>query len=155
MFRTSMRPSSGENYCIHATLVFVTLYGWRLVCRPDATHTERRIPTSIFCCWWAHGCPKLVQKRNKYIEHNCAPSWTYLQDYTGMHGQHNIKKLMTTNANKLERVQRQFLQLYTSPALSPTFLTVMSVHLSFRSYILYKFENFTVMLFTSLMFFWI
>ena len=62
---------------------------------------------------------------------------------------------MTTNANKLERVQRQFLQLYTSPALSPTFLTVMSVHLSFRSYILYKFENFTVMLFTSLMFFWI
>jgi len=32
MFRASMRPSSGENYCIYATLVFVTLYGWRLVC---------------------------------------------------------------------------------------------------------------------------
>ena len=32
MFRASMCPSSGENYCIYATLVFVTLYGWHLVC---------------------------------------------------------------------------------------------------------------------------
>jgi len=40
IFRASMCPSSGENYYSHATLVFVTLYGWRLVCRTDATHTE-------------------------------------------------------------------------------------------------------------------
>jgi len=47
MFRASMRPSSGENYCIYATLLFVTLYGWRLVrwldwnptSRPNANHT--------------------------------------------------------------------------------------------------------------------
>ena len=48
MFRASMCPSSGENYCIYATLVFVNLYGWRLVCwldwihptnRPEATNT--------------------------------------------------------------------------------------------------------------------
>jgi len=32
MFRASMCPSSGENSCIYATLVFVTLYVWRLVC---------------------------------------------------------------------------------------------------------------------------
>ena len=32
MFQASMRPSSGESYCNFATLVFVTLYGWRLVC---------------------------------------------------------------------------------------------------------------------------
>ena len=32
MFRASMFPSSGKNYCMYATLVFVTLYGWRLVC---------------------------------------------------------------------------------------------------------------------------
>jgi len=25
------------------------------------------------------------------IKQNCAPSWIYLQDYTGMHGQQNIK----------------------------------------------------------------
>jgi len=31
MFRASMCPSSRENCCIYATLVFVTLYGWRLV----------------------------------------------------------------------------------------------------------------------------
>ena len=35
MFRAPMCPSSGENYCIYATLVFVTLYGWRLVCWLD------------------------------------------------------------------------------------------------------------------------
>ena len=34
-FRASMCPSSGENYCICATLVFVTLYGWHLVCWLD------------------------------------------------------------------------------------------------------------------------
>ena len=30
MFRASMCLSSGGNYCIYATLVFVTLYGWWL-----------------------------------------------------------------------------------------------------------------------------
>jgi len=28
---------------------------------------------------------------NKYIKQNCAPSWIYLRDYTGIHGQQNIK----------------------------------------------------------------
>ena len=54
MFRASMGPSLGVNYCIYATLDFVTLYGWLLVCwldfnptsRPKATHTEWRIPLS-------------------------------------------------------------------------------------------------------------
>jgi len=32
MFLATVCPSSGENYYIYATLVFVTLYGWRLVC---------------------------------------------------------------------------------------------------------------------------
>jgi len=36
MFRASMCTSSGENCCIYATLVFVTLYGWRLVCWLDS-----------------------------------------------------------------------------------------------------------------------
>ena len=26
---------------------------------------------------------------------NCAPIWLYLQDYTGMHSQQNIKKKLT------------------------------------------------------------
>jgi len=52
MFRSSTCPSSGENCCIYATLVFVTLYGWRLVCkldwfnptcRPVVIHTEWKI----------------------------------------------------------------------------------------------------------------
>ena len=68
MFRAFMCPSSGKNYCIYATLIFVTLCGWRLVCwldwnqsnqqtrrhpysfnptsRPDAIHTEWQIPMS-------------------------------------------------------------------------------------------------------------
>ena len=56
MFRASMYPSSGQNYCIYATLVFVTLCGWLLVCwlewnfsltsRPDATHSEWQTPVS-------------------------------------------------------------------------------------------------------------
>jgi len=46
MFRATMCPSPGENYCMYATLVFVTLFRWRLVCRPDATHAEWQIPVS-------------------------------------------------------------------------------------------------------------
>ena len=34
---------------------------------------------------------KRVEKRNKHTKKNCAPSWLYLQDYTEMHGQQNIK----------------------------------------------------------------
>ena len=49
-----------------------------------------RIDTVIFSWWWAHGSPKHVEKRNKYIKQNYAPSWTYLRDYTGLHGQQNI-----------------------------------------------------------------
>ena len=49
------------------------------------------IDTAIFSWWWAYGCPKHIEKGNKYIKQNCAASWTYLQDYTGMHGQQNIK----------------------------------------------------------------
>ena len=36
--------------------------------------------TVIFSCWWAHWCPKHVEKINKYIEQNCIPSWIYLWD---------------------------------------------------------------------------
>jgi hypothetical protein len=31
------------------------------------------------------------EKKKKHTKKNCAPSWLYLQDYTGVHGQHNIK----------------------------------------------------------------
>jgi len=34
---------------------------------------------------------KHVEKRNKHTKKNCAPSWLYLQDCTGLHGQQNIK----------------------------------------------------------------
>ena len=34
-----------------------------------------RIDTVIFSWWWAHGRPKHVEKRNKYIKQNCAPTW--------------------------------------------------------------------------------
>ena len=92
MFRASMCPSSGENYCIYATLVFFTMYWWLLDCWLDwiqpADQTppiqsdkhQCRIDTVIFSWWWAHGCPKHVKKWNKYIKQNCVPSWTYLQD---------------------------------------------------------------------------
>jgi len=37
-----------------------------------------------------------VEKSNKYIEKNCAPSWFYLQGYTRMHGEQNIKNSVDT-----------------------------------------------------------
>jgi hypothetical protein len=44
MFRASMCPSSGENCCIYAALVFVTLYGWCLVCWLDSIQPADQTP---------------------------------------------------------------------------------------------------------------
>jgi hypothetical protein len=46
---------------------------------------------SYLSWWWAHSRPKHVEKRNKHTKKNCAPSWFHLEDYTGLHGQQNIK----------------------------------------------------------------
>jgi len=45
----------------------------------------------IFSWWWAHSCPKHVEKSNKHMKKICPPSCFYLQDYTRMHGQQNIQ----------------------------------------------------------------
>ena len=58
MFRAYICPSSGENYCIYATLVFSTLYGWRLVCWLEF-HSNRLV------CWlefhyWVHNSVQYI-----------------------------------------------------------------------------------------------
>ena len=54
---------------------------------------------SNFSWWWAHGCPKHVEKRNKYTKKNCVPSLIYLQDCSRMHGQQNIKNTQYIKCN--------------------------------------------------------
>jgi len=51
---------------------------------------------SCFSWCWPHCRPKHVEKRNNHTKKKCAQSWLCLQDYTGMHGQQNMKyvKLM-------------------------------------------------------------
>jgi hypothetical protein len=46
---------------------------------------------SVWMTVWYAGCTK--HTRNKHTKKNCAPRWLYLQDYTRMHGQQNIKLL--------------------------------------------------------------
>jgi len=72
MFRQSICPSSGEltvsmrHWCWSA--------GWNSFQPADrtATHTEWQTPVSHryskFSWWWAYGCPKHKQKRNKYTK---------------------------------------------------------------------------------------
>ena len=92
MFRATLCPSSGE----------ITVFMWHLddclVCRvqtgQSSTQSDKYQVShrySYFCWWWAHSHPKHVEKRNERTKKNCAPSWLYLQDYTRMHGQQNIK----------------------------------------------------------------
>jgi len=47
-----------------------------------------------------HTVARNVEKRNKHTKENCAPSWLYLQDYTGMHGQQNIKIWIKSVTNR-------------------------------------------------------
>jgi hypothetical protein len=44
------------------------------------TNTKCRIDT-VISPDDGHSHPKHVEKRNKHIKKNCAPSWLYLQDY--------------------------------------------------------------------------
>jgi len=50
-------------------------------------YIELQIPgvaqVRYFSWWWAHICPKHVEKRNKHIKKICEPSWFYLQKKTG------------------------------------------------------------------------
>jgi len=67
-----------------------------LVCRTLHTSHPYRITNikcriELFSWWWAHSRPKHVEKRNEHTKNNCARSWLYLQYYTGMHDQQNIK----------------------------------------------------------------
>jgi len=39
----------------------------------------------------ANSCPKHVDKGNKHIKKICATTWFYLQDYTRMRGEQNVK----------------------------------------------------------------
>jgi hypothetical protein len=50
-------------------------------------------PSSGETTVFMHSRSKHEQKRNKHTKKNCAPSWLYLQDYTGMHCQQNITNI--------------------------------------------------------------
>ena len=107
MFWATMCPSSGELTVSMRHLVFVTLCGWLpgLQTRQSSTQSDKYQVShrySYFSWWWAHSRPKPVEKINKHSKKNCAPSWPYLQDYTRMHGQKNIKKpiLLSTHVSR-------------------------------------------------------
>jgi len=97
VFQATVCPSSREITVSVWHLVFVTLYGWLsgLQTRQSSTQSDKYQVShryTYFSWWWAHSCPKHVEKRNKHTKKKtCAPSWLYLQDYTGMHSQQNIE----------------------------------------------------------------
>jgi hypothetical protein len=72
----------------------VILYGW-LPGMPDShpyriTSTKCHINT-VVSPDDGHIVARLINTlRNKHTKKNCAPSWLYLQDYTGMDSQQNI-----------------------------------------------------------------
>ena len=98
MFRATMCPSSAETPVFMRHLVLVILYGWLsgmqgAPCIPDShpcriTSTKCRTGCTLhtrqssiqnnkyqvsykyscFSWWWAHSCPKHVEKRNKHTK---------------------------------------------------------------------------------------
>ena len=95
MFRTTMCPSSEEITVSMRHLVFVTLYGWlsgmhggcsTLHTRQSSIQSDKYQVShryNYFTWWCSHSLPKHVEKRNKHTEKHFAPSWLYLQYYTG------------------------------------------------------------------------
>ena len=97
-------PIIRRNNCIYATLGICRSV-WKTVCYAGWNETgfistlsstqsdkyEMSHRYSYFSRLWTHSRPKHVEKLNKHTKKNCAPSWLYLHDYIGMHGQQNIK----------------------------------------------------------------
>ena len=125
MFRTTSCSSSGESIVLTQPLVYVTLCQWpfRMQVGKELSdlHTIRSPKQSDiyqrlcwynwFSWWWARGCSKHVENWNKYIEKNCASSWSFTKNHTNMHGQQNINKksLLVTCRNKMpSRCNRGF-----------------------------------------------
>jgi hypothetical protein len=88
-----MCPSSGEITVSMRHLILVTLCGWLSGMKGGMKSDKYQVlhRYSYFSWWWAHSCLKHVEKRNNHTKKNCAPSWLYLQDYTGTHSQWNNK----------------------------------------------------------------
>ena len=142
MFQATMCQSSQETTVFMRHLVLVIQCGWTVwyawvefhpayqtvihtewipPCIPDSPSTlnnkhQVSHKYSCFSSWWAHGRPKHVEKRNKHPKKNCAPSWLYLQDFTGMYGEHNIKSrenMLIIRLPKSNSVCRYIRTIYT------------------------------------------
>jgi hypothetical protein len=95
MFWATVCPRSGEITVSMRHLVFVTLecrVEWNIPpCIP-----EWQIPgvaqIQLFLLIMGTQSPE-TRREKKYVRKNCAPSWLYLQDYTRMHSQQNMKLL--------------------------------------------------------------
>jgi hypothetical protein len=122
MFRATSCSSSGESIVSIQPLVYVTLCRWPFRVQserniPTCTRNGRKVPFRLhkkrsptqsdiyqrlywynwFSWWWARGCSKHVENWNKYIEKNCASSWSFTMNHlcfkaTSRHG-HYLEKV--------------------------------------------------------------
>jgi len=103
MFRaTSCSTSSGESIVSIQHLVYVTLCRWPFGVQVGDLHTKRSSTQGdiyqmlywynwFSWWWWARGCSKRAENWNKYIEKNCASSWSFTKNHIKMHGEQNMK----------------------------------------------------------------
>jgi len=100
VFWATMCPSSGEITVSMQHLVFVTLWmtAWYAGCtldtRQSSTQSDKYQVShrySYFSWWWAHSCPKHVEKRN--ILRKLCTKFTLFTRLYRMHSQQNIKSI--------------------------------------------------------------
>ena len=70
---------------------------------------------------------KHVEERDKHTKKICTPSWLYLEDYTGTHGQQNIKlSILDGHTSRTVRVlipgEGKEFSLHQNPLNAPTLL---------------------------------
>ena len=87
------RAHHQENQLYQYNIWYITFcVGDRFVCRSERSDMYQRLCWyNCFSWWWARGCSKHVENWNKYIEKNCASSWSFTKNHNRMHGQQNIK----------------------------------------------------------------
>ena len=100
MFRATMCPSSGKKTMFLQHLVLVVLCGWLsdTLGAPSIPDSHPHRITSTKRCKNTVVSPddgdvvtRNVQRLINILRINCAPSWVYLQDCTGMHGEQNVR----------------------------------------------------------------
>jgi len=106
------KKKSGPAICNHCVSKLSSCQATSRICALLGIYTKHRFHVLST----VHPCIILQLSPTRCTIQNCAPGWTYLQDYTGMHSQQNIKFSNAKQAKSKHQYKKLKTKLYETNA---------------------------------------